>query len=141
MAGGGMMHKIGGSGGPVEVDETFVGGDRRKMHKSRRLTLQRRRNEIPDWKVGEHYLGKTAVMGMLDRDARQVRAKVVPNVRRETLQNEILNQIDTGSTVYTDGAWAYDNLATREHTRRSTMLKNMYAVRYTRKASRISGRC
>ena len=33
------------------------------------------------------------VMGMLDREARKVRAKVIPNVKRETLQNEILNQI------------------------------------------------
>ena len=30
--------------------------------------------------------GKTIVMGMLDRDLRQVRAKVIPNVKRETLQ-------------------------------------------------------
>jgi len=28
-------------------------------------------------------------MGMLDRESRQVRAKVVPNVKRETLQNAI----------------------------------------------------
>lgn len=40
---------------------------------------------------------------MLDRESRQVRAKVVLNVKRETLQNEILNQIEKGSTVYTDG--------------------------------------
>jgi hypothetical protein len=29
-------------------------------------------------------------MGMLDRESRQVRAKVVPNVKRETLQDAIL---------------------------------------------------
>ena len=29
-------------------------------------------------------------MGMLDRDVRKVRAKVIPNVKRETLQKEIL---------------------------------------------------
>ena len=54
-------------------------------------------------------------MGMLDRDSRQVRAKVVPNVKRETLQNAILDQIQKGSTVYTDGAVSYDNLAAREY--------------------------
>lgn len=54
-------------------------------------------------------------MGMLDRDSRQVRAKVVPNVKCETLQNAILDQIQKGSTVYTDGAVGYDNLAAREY--------------------------
>jgi transposase-like protein len=52
---------------------------------------------------------------MLDRVSRQVRAKVVPNVKRETLQNEILNQIKGGSTVYTDSAASYDHLAAMEH--------------------------
>ena len=95
----GNWNKIGG-GGPVEVDETFVGPDPRKMHNARRL----KRIEL----TGAH--GKAIVMGMLDRDARKVRAKVVPNIRRETLQNEILNAIETGSTVYTDGATGYDRL-------------------------------
>jgi transposase-like protein len=54
-------------------------------------------------------------MGMLDRESRQVRAKVIPNVRRETLQNEILNQIGKGTTVYTDGFAAYDRLSTKEY--------------------------
>ncbi len=51
---------------------------------------------------------------MLDRGTRQVRAQVIPNVKRETLQNAILDQIEKGSTVYTDGATAYDNLALQE---------------------------
>ena len=36
-------------------------------------------------------------MGMLDRETRQVRAHVIPNVKRETLQNAILNHIEGGS--------------------------------------------
>ena len=43
--------------------------------------------------------GKTIVMGMLDRDERKVRALVVPNVKRETLQAEILNNVKFGSPV------------------------------------------
>jgi transposase-like protein len=54
-------------------------------------------------------------MGMLDRESRQIRANVVPNVKRETLQAAILNQIEKGSTVYTDRAPAYDNLAAQEY--------------------------
>jgi transposase-like protein len=53
-------------------------------------------------------------MGMLDRETRQVRAKLIPDVTRETLQNEILREIDRGATVYTDGATGYDNLARKE---------------------------
>jgi transposase-like protein len=49
-------------------------------------------------------------MGMLDREMRYVRAKVVPNVKRETLQNEVLKNIQWGSRVYTDDAVAYDKL-------------------------------
>ncbi|HEY2472869.1 MAG TPA: IS1595 family transposase [Terracidiphilus sp.] len=94
-------------GGPVEVDETFVGGKIRNMHRS---------------KVRAKYIGrpvqgtsaKAIVMGMRDRETRQVRAKVIPNVNRETLQNEILNHIEKKSTVYTDAAQGYYKLAEKD---------------------------
>jgi hypothetical protein len=98
----------------VEVDETFVGGSARNMHKSRKEALRRAvDNNTPQWKNTVSYPGKTAVMGILDRDLRKVRAKVVPNVRRETLQVEILNQVEYGSKLYTDQAVAYSDLASR----------------------------
>jgi transposase-like protein len=50
---------------------------------------------------------------MLDRESRQVRAQVVPNVKRETLQNEILKNVKYGSAIYTDQAVAYDTLHRR----------------------------
>jgi transposase-like protein len=81
------------------------------MHKSRQLKIRRARNEFPDWMAYERYPGKTAVMGMLDRDQRKVRATVVPNVKRETLQAEILAHVEHGSSVFTDKAVAYDKLA------------------------------
>jgi transposase-like protein len=101
----GSIMKMGGSNsGPVEVDETFVGPRPQKMHRERRLRMQTalRGNQ------------KTIVMGMLDRETRQVRAHVIPNVKRETLQNEILRHVEGGSTIYTDGYPAYDNLAARD---------------------------
>lgn len=102
----GFWNKLGGTeGGPVEVDECFVGPNPQKMHRKRRLEMQ----------SGINARQKTPVMGMLDRDLRKVRATVVPNVRRETLQNAILEQIEKGSTVYTDSAPAYDSLKTREY--------------------------
>lgn len=97
--------KLGGRGhGPIEMDETFVGGRAQNMHASRRRRLQ-------EGLRGQH---KTVVVGMLDRDARQVRAKVVPNVKRETLLNEILENINRKATIYTDNATAYDALKVRD---------------------------
>jgi transposase-like protein len=104
----GNWNKIGGEdGGPVEVDETFIGPKPQAMHRARRLKMQTALKGSNN--------GKTIVMGMLDRESRQVRAQVVPNVKRETLQNAILAEIEKGSTVYTDGYAAYDNLAAREY--------------------------
>jgi transposase-like protein len=92
-------------GGPVEVDETFVGPNPAKMHKDRRIKQLAAYGRKP----------KAVVMGMLDRDSRQVRAQVIPNIKRETLQNAILQQIEKGSTVYTDAYPSYDNLAAQEY--------------------------
>ncbi len=101
----GSILKTGGHGrGPVEIDETFVGGKAKNMH-------AKRRNSLKLGLKGEH---KTAVMGILDRETRQVRAKVVPNVKRETLLNEILENVERKSKVYTDNANAYDALDVRD---------------------------
>ena len=101
--------KFGGAdGGEVESDETFVGARGKNMHKDKKLRLQQLRGQE---RRGDIYLGKTAVMGMLDRDLRQVRCKVIPNTRRDTLQNLILKHVHGGSNVYTDQASGYDGLA------------------------------
>src|SRR5580704_2428793 len=96
--------KLGGTeSGPVEVDETFIGGSLKNMHKAKRARY--------DMIAGSK--GKTVVMGMLDRDVRKVRAKVIPNVKRETLQKEILSTIKRGSTVYTDEWYGYSEVRYR----------------------------
>lgn len=93
--------KVGGRySGPVEVDETFIGGDQRNMHAKERAQYQKH--------GGSH--GKAVVMGMLDRKTREVRAKVIPNAKRETLQKEILEHVGFGSKVYTDGWVGYDRV-------------------------------
>jgi transposase-like protein len=94
----------------VEVDETFVGGKFANMHRGRREELNRQRSETVDAQGFKH-LGKTSVHGILDRDLRKVRAKVVPDVKRETLQYEILNQVEFGAKLYSDDAVAYNELA------------------------------
>jgi transposase-like protein len=104
-------HKLGGpDGGPVEADETFIGGKPANMHRSRRVKLAQIRGQQ---RRGDVFLGKTAVQGILDRQLRQIRCKVIPNIRRETLQNEILRNVRYGSKVYTDSATSYDQLRRR----------------------------
>ncbi|HUN84844.1 MAG TPA: IS1595 family transposase [Terracidiphilus sp.] len=96
-------HKF-GFGGPVESDEAFIGPNPQKMHRDRKAKLQ----TWNDAKGG--YVAKTAVHGMLDRELRQVRARVLPNIKRETLQNAILDNVTPFAKVYTDEAVAYDGL-------------------------------
>ena len=97
-----------GFGGPVESDETYIGPNPQKMHKDRKAKLQARRGM---GQTGDVFVGKTAVHGLLDRELRQVRAQVLPNVRRDTLQNVILDNVTPFAKVYTDEATVYDNLS------------------------------
>lgn len=92
--------KLGDSGGTVEIDETFVGGKISNMHEANKARYRAKGG------LGN----KTIVMGMLDRDLRQVRAKVIPDVKRETLQNEILNEVQHGSKIHTDEWGGYTHL-------------------------------
>ena len=60
--------------GPVEVDATCIGGNERNKH---------------EWKkqnAGRITVGKTAVVGMRDRDANQVDASVVETTDAPTLR-------------------------------------------------------
>ncbi len=97
-------HKFGFSG-PVESDEAFIGPNPQKMHKDRKAKIQAR----DGFKGG--FVGKTAVQGLLDRDLRQVRAKVLPNLKRETLQNMILDNVTPFAKVNTDEYFGYDGLS------------------------------
>lgn len=85
--------------GPVEVDETYVGGRRRNMHYSKRKELE-----------GRGVSGKAAVAGIKDRPTNQVRAKTVKNAGAETLQGFIVDNVDWQARVYTDEATVYASL-------------------------------
>ncbi len=95
----GSVMKMGGlEGGPVEADEAFIGPKTKMMHRAARLRAI---------ELNKHQ-GRAIVMGVLDRELRQVRTQVIPNIKRETVQDVILNQIDKDSTIYTDNAPNYD---------------------------------
>jgi transposase-like protein len=97
--------KLGGKeGAGVEVDETFVGGKVKNMHRERRARFAAQSGHTGG------ATGKAIVLGMLDRDERKIRAQVVPDVKRDTLQDAVLKNVKYGSNLYTDNAVPYDRM-------------------------------
>ncbi len=94
--------------GPVEADESYFGGKRRNMAKSKRARLE-----------GRGPVGKTAVVGIKDRATKKVRAKVVQDTTRETLQGFVRENIQPGAKLYTDDATAYEGFPNRESVKHS----------------------
>jgi transposase-like protein len=92
--------KMGGKlGGDVEVDETFIGGKARNMHKDKRA------EKI----TGRGPEGKTIVAAVLERGGK-VRAKVVSTRRKPELQALVRENVEVGSNVYSDALKSYDGL-------------------------------
>ena len=108
--------------GPVEVDETYMGGKRRNMKKSKRERL-----------TGRGAVGKTAVVGAKDRESGQVVAQVVESTDGETLQGFVEGVTDPDAKVYTDDAKAYVGVD-REHES-----VNHSAGEYVRKMAHTNG--
>ncbi len=94
--------------GPVEVDETYFGGKRRNMSKSKRKQL-----------TGRGPSGKTAVVGAKDRRSNRVSAKVVGDTTAETLQGFVHRNVKADAPVYTDDARAYEGLPNHESVKHS----------------------
>ena len=91
--------------GPVEVDESFFGGERKNMSLSKRKAMNKSRGPV----------GKTAVVGMKDRDTGEVRAEVIQRVDRATLHGFVREHTEEGATVYTDDAAAYRGMTGFDH--------------------------
>jgi transposase-like protein len=109
--------KMGGDdGGPVEVDETFVGGKLKNMHIGKRKRFTK----------SGHGEDKAIVMGMLERNTRKVRTKVIPHVRRDVLQAEILNHVCPRSIVFTDAHKGYAGLDEQEFIHATVSHMNEY---------------
>jgi hypothetical protein len=81
--------------GHVEVDETFIGGKARFMHRSKRAKLD---------KMG--WGNKTIVGGFLERGGK-VRTEVIKNRERSTLHAMVLDNVEYGSQLSTDDCHAY----------------------------------
>jgi hypothetical protein len=87
-------------GGEVEVDETFIGGAARNMHADkhyRRITATGSKD-------------KTPVIGIMERGG-EVRATVIPNRRKKTVQGEVRKHVAFGSALYSDALMSYMGLS------------------------------
>jgi transposase-like protein len=96
----GSIVKLGGNGGAVEVDETFIGGLSRNMHKSRR-------------RIAIHGTGgtnKVAVMGLLQRGG-EVRTEILHNLESPALQGNVRKHVALGAPLYSDAYSSYRGLA------------------------------
>jgi transposase-like protein len=93
---GGSFEKLSGE---VEVDETYIGGKARFMHKDKREAKIQGRGSV----------GKVAVMGLLERNG-EIRTKVIPDAKQETLYAEIDTHVEKGAEIFTDQHGGYSGL-------------------------------
>jgi transposase-like protein len=87
--------KLGNQGGPVEMDETFVGGKLKNMHKSKKP------KGTGFSGIAGGAMAKAIVVGMLERGGR-VKTEVVMERTHHVLRSLVNKHIHPGATLMTD---------------------------------------
>ena len=103
-----MLHRIreawAGDGdgpfdGPVEFDETYIGGKRKNMSNAKRKAA-----------TGRRPVDMVAVVGAKDRATNKVNARVIESTDKATLQDFVAETAEPDAVVYTDDAVAYEGI-------------------------------
>jgi transposase-like protein len=97
----GGFAKIGGEGAEVEVDETYIGGKARNMHRDRKKRILQGK--------GGGVVGKIGVQGMLERGGK-IHLQVIRNSQHTTLIPNVRKVVERRTSVFTDEAHAYSGL-------------------------------
>jgi transposase-like protein len=92
--------------GEIEVDETYIGGKARNMHKDRKARIL--------GGAGGGQVGKTAVQGLLERHGK-IRTRVIGKAYKNKLVDGIREHVEAGSTLYTDDYFMYDGIKDYDH--------------------------
>ncbi len=107
--------------GPVEIDETYIGGKRKNMAKSKRKEL-----------TGRGAVGKDTVVGIKDRESNRVAAAPMPSVNQESVGEMVDGKVSTEAIVYTDESSVYAKLDNHEAVNHS-------ASEYVRGEAHVNG--
>ena len=94
--------------GPVEADETYIGGKRKNMSNAKR-------KELAEAGAGRGTVGKAAVVGVKDRDTNRVAARRISQTDATALQGFVRDHAAPGATLYTDEARAYRGMPEYAH--------------------------
>src|SRR3984893_12341358 len=85
--------------GEFEVDESFIGGSARFMHKDKKAKI-----------TGTGGAGKAVVMGLLDRKTKKIGLRHVADTSGPTLQGFVREYVEGGSYIFSDAWRSYNGL-------------------------------